>query len=44
MNSKLNPGDTFPALTLNVVGGESVDLPIQSDLPLTIALFYRGHW
>ncbi len=41
---RLNPGDLFPALSLNTVGGESISLPADLDSPMTVVLFYRGHW
>ena len=44
MSEKLNPGDRFPALSLNVTGGETLALPFTEASPFTIALFYRGHW
>ncbi len=44
MSAKLNPGDTFPEMTLNTSDGATISLPTASDLPLTLVLFYRGHW
>jgi peroxiredoxin len=44
MSSKLNPGDMFPSMQLNTVDGGTIDLPIASGTPLTLVLFYRGHW
>lgn len=43
MSEKLNLGDTFPSLTLNVVGGGTATVPVP-DAKYTIVLFYRGHW
>jgi len=44
MNNKLDPGSVFPELSLNIVGGETMQFPSATDTTFTIALFYRGHW
>lgn len=44
MNQKLDPGNLFPDLSLSLVGGESMTLPGDLSNPMTLALFYRGHW
>lgn len=44
MTSKLNPGDNFPAMTLKASDGTDIELPGATGTPLTIVLFYRGHW
>jgi peroxiredoxin len=44
MSTKLNPGDPFPSMQLNAADGTTVDLPGGSETPLTLVLFYRGHW
>ena len=44
MADKLNAGDTFPKLRLNLVGGGTLDLPDGLDGKHRIILFYRGHW
>ncbi len=44
MADKLNPGETFPQLTLNLPAGGALSLPDDLDSPLTVVLFYRGHW
>jgi hypothetical protein len=44
MAEKLASGDMFPELLLNIVGGDSIKLPADLDCPMTVALFYRGHW
>ena len=41
---KLGIGATFPNLTLNLVGGSTLDLPDGLDAKYRIILFYRGHW
>ena len=44
MATKLDAGDRFPAMTLTVVGGESIAIPDEIQSNYTILLFYRGHW
>ncbi len=44
MMSKIGTGEQFPNLGLNLVDGKSLVLPQDLASPLTIALFYRGHW
>ena len=44
MADKLTSGDTFPALSLDIVGGRRLNLPDDIETPLAIVLFYRGHW
>lgn len=44
MAAKLTSGDTFPTLTLNIAGGDTLRLPDDIGSPLAIVLFYRGHW
>jgi len=44
MAAKLGPGDAFPAMSLNLVGGGSINLPGDLDGRFNIVLFYRGHW
>ena len=44
MAAKLNAGDPFPRLTLNLVDGGSLELPAGIDAKYKIVLFYRGHW
>ncbi|HYS50145.1 MAG TPA: hypothetical protein VEM36_15345 [Xanthobacteraceae bacterium] len=44
MADKLNAGDTFPKLKINLVGGGTLDLPEGLDAKYRIILFYRGHW
>jgi peroxiredoxin len=38
----LTPGDTFPALTLDLPGGEPLALPLPGEY--TVVLLYRGSW
>ena len=38
----LTPGDSFPALTLDLPGGETLELPLPG--AYTVVLFYRGGW
>ncbi len=44
MAQQLITGDTFPDLTLNIAGGDTLNLPQDLDTPYTMVLFYRGHW
>ena len=40
----LNPGDPFPRLTIDTVGGQSVILPDAFAGDFAVVLFYRGSW
>ncbi|MFG1697918.1 peroxiredoxin family protein [Nonomuraea sp. NPDC049309] len=42
--SLLNLGDTFPALTLTLPGGRTLDLPDALAGHYGVVLFYRGAW
>ena len=44
MSEKLGIGDTFPDVTVNLVGGGKLDLPVSLDTKYKVILFYRGHW
>ena len=44
MAEKLNTGDTFPALTLDLVDGTKLTVPQDLDARYNVLLFYRGHW
>ena len=44
MADKLHAGDTFPELTLDLVGGGTMTLPAEPDADFKVILFYRGHW
>ncbi len=44
MSEKLGIGAVFPELTLNVVGGETLNLPGGLGGNYKVILFYRGHW
>lgn len=44
MAEKLNTGDVFPNLTLDLVDGTRLDLPAGLDARYKVILFYRGHW
>lgn len=41
---KLNSGDEFPEISLNITGGGTLNLPNDISTSFTIVLFYRGHW
>lgn len=44
MANKLDIGDRFPSMTLNLVGGDTVTVPDDHRSNYSIILFYRGHW
>ncbi len=44
MAEKLNTGDSFPSLTIDLVSGGTMDLPGDMDGNYNVILFYRGHW
>lgn len=44
MSQQLNAGDSFPDLSLTLVGGKSLRIPQELDGRYRVALFYRGHW
>ncbi len=44
MMEKLQQGDRFPSLTLNLVGGGQVRIPEDVPGRYAAVLFYRGHW
>jgi hypothetical protein len=44
MSNKLGIGDAFPAVTIDLVGGGTLDLPEGLDAKYRVILFYRGHW
>ena len=44
MAHKLNAGDRFPSLVLNLVGGGTLAVPADLEAAYTVLLFYRGHW
>ncbi len=44
MNRKLGIGDSFPNITLDLVGGGTIDLPTGMGSKYGVILFFRGHW
>ena len=44
MADKLDTGDIFPRMTLQLVSGATLDLPDGIAARYRIILFYRGHW
>jgi hypothetical protein len=44
MPNFLNSGDVFPSVSLSLADGGTFSFPADLETPLTIALFYRGHW
>jgi hypothetical protein len=41
---RLHNGDRFPPLTVDLVGGGTLELPGAVDPGWAVVLFYRGHW
>ena len=41
---KLQQGDKFPAVTLNLLDGGTIEIPTDAPTRYTVLLFYRGHW
>lgn len=44
MTKKLGIGDSFPNITLDLVGGGIIDLPTGMGSKYNVILFFRGHW
>ena len=44
MATKLDIGDDFPDMTLNLVDGGTAKIPDLVDAKYQMILFYRGHW
>ena len=44
MTRKLGIGDSFPNITLDLVGGGTIDLPTGLGSKYGVILFFRGHW
>jgi peroxiredoxin len=44
MGDKLQQGDRFPSITLDLIDGGSITLPQEVDSRYVALLFYRGHW
>ena len=44
MTTNLGPGDTFPEMRLDLVGGGAIELPSGLESSYSVILFYRGHW
>ena len=44
MGAKLDAGDAFPSITINLVGGGNLSLPADLETPYGVVLFYRGFW
>jgi hypothetical protein len=41
---RLNNGERFPELGVDLVGGDTLDLPGDIDSGWGVILFFRGHW
>ena len=44
MADMLQQSDRFPSLTLNLVGGGTIQIPQEMPSRYIAVLFYRGHW
>ncbi len=44
MGTKLRSGDTLPPITLDLVGGGSLQVPDDLSTDFGVLLLYRGHW
>ena len=44
MGKKLQQGDRFPSLTLQLIDGRTVRIPEEIPTRYAAVLFYRGHW
>ncbi len=44
MTKKLGIGDSFPKITLDLVGGGTIDLPTGMGSKYGVILFFRGDW
>ena len=44
MSAKLQQGDRFPSLTLQLVQGGTIRLPDEMPTRYAALLVYRGHW
>lgn len=44
MSDKLQQGDRFPKLKLNLIDGGSLELPREMPDRYVALLFYRGKW
>ena len=44
MTTNLGPGEAFPEMRLDLVGGGGIDLPSDLKSGYSVILFYRGHW
>ena len=44
MDKKLQQGDRFPSLTLQLIDGRTVRIPEEIPTRYAAVLFYRGHW
>lgn len=44
MAEKLQQGERFPSINLNLVDGGTVQIPNDITSRYAAVLFYRGHW
>jgi len=41
---RLDTGDSFPNLTIRMLGGDAINLPKDVTGHWCVVLFYRGYW
>ena len=44
MGEKLQQGDRFPRLALNLINGDTLQVPEDIKSRYLVLLFYRGYW
>lgn len=44
MSNRLDAGDRFPSLRLELTNGRALPVPDELTSRYTVLLFYRGHW
>ena len=44
MSEKLQSGERFPSISLNLIDGTTLQIPGDAPSRYTALLFYRGHW
>jgi len=44
VSNRLDAGDIFPSLSLDMTNGTALQLPEAMSGRYFVALFYRGHW
>lgn len=44
MSTRLDVGDRFPSLRLELTDGRTLQVPDELGSQYTVLLFFRGHW